>query len=290
MATIKQIRQRIKSARNIQQITRAMKLVSAAKFKKASEKVFNARPYYYRIHKLIEHLFSNTEMPLHPFLSNSSAGDHFKGHDILIVITADRGLAGSYNTNLLKKAYSFSERHESQPVIYPIGKKGAQFFKLEQYRVLDTYSISSSGPSLQDAKKICHEISDLFLNKNIGKIFIAYNKFYSALKQTPLVKQLLPIENNVEHDPQWSEYSFEPDAKSLLNHLLPKFLLADIYQALLEANASEHGARMTAMTGATDNANKMIEELSLVANRERQAKITKEILEVVSGAELLRSM
>ncbi len=288
MATLKQIKQRIRSAKNIQQITRAMKLVSAAKFKKATDRATGARPYHTRIHKLLEHLFRNTAMPNHMYLAGEDCKNEGLERTAIILITAERGLAGSYNTNVLKKTLAYAEDLPIKPVIIAVGKKGQQFFTKHGFEVKNTFIVPNTGPSLSFAQELTDYCSELFTSGNIDKIYVSYNKFISALRQVPDIIQLLPIEPTGEEDLTYSEYEFEPNAELLLDNLLPKYLLANVLQALLEANASEHGARMTAMTSATDNANTMIHDLTLLANRERQARITKEILEVVSGAEALR--
>lgn len=307
MATLKQIRGRIKAAKNIQQITRAMKLVAAARLKKATERALAARPYSEKLREVVGSLGSGGELPSHPLLEKKSG--HTYG---LILITAERGLCGSYNTNLNRTAANFIRDTEGACKIIAVGKKGSQFFGKRGYNVAHTHNPPSAGAGYEDAVEIARISQAMFESGEIAKLYICYSKFYSPIRQVPQVVQLLPIEPPAEgsqvarssgsqgsgsdnpntrtpehHAP--INYEFEPDAKSLVQTLLPRYFLALVLQAMLEATASEFGSRMTAMTSATDNAGKMIQSLTLKANRERQAAITKEILEVVGGAEALKS-
>lgn len=286
MATLKQIRGRIKAAKNIQQITRAMKLVAAARLKKATERALAARPYSEKLREVVGSLGSGGELPSHPLLEKKS-GDTYG----LILITAERGLCGSYNTNLNRTAANFIRDTEGACKIIAVGKKGSQFFGKRGYTVAHTHNPPSAGAGYEDAVEIARISQAMFESGEISKLFICYSKFYSPIRQVPQVVQLLPIEPPADSGSagQAINYEFEPDAKSLVQTLLPRYFLALVLQAMLEATASEFGSRMTAMTSATDNAGKMIQSLTLKANRERQAAITKEILEVVGGAEALKS-
>jgi F-type H+-transporting ATPase subunit gamma len=286
VATIKQIRQRIKTSKNIQQITRAMKLVAAARLKKAQEKAVDARAYSEEMHDLMLAISSGADMPEHPLLSRPKEIRSYG----LVLITADRGLAGSFNTNLLRTAQEFIKNQAGAPKLICIGKKGAQFFAKQDLEIIEQFSIASSGVKIQDAQKVTSLIRDKFEAHELDAVYVCYSKFQSAIRQTPQVIQLLPIVRPASSSDEKSSsisYQFEPDPKQLLESLLPRYLFTLVFQTLLESNASEHGARMTAMTSATDNAKKVIERLTLIANRERQAAITKEILEVVGGAEAL---
>ncbi len=285
MATLKQIRQRIKTARNIQQITRAMKLVAAARLRKATERVLEARPYSEKLRELMLSLSSAGDLPSHPLMENRPVKKV-----ALILITAERGLAGSYNTNLLRKAGDYLKAQTCEKCLITVGKKGNVFFSKRGYEVAFNLSVPSAGSRLEDAIEITRRARELYESGAVDAVFICYSKFYSAIRQVPQIVQLLPIEPPVvEGDAAKgsSAYLFEPDPGFLLNTLLPRYFLALVWQAMLESTASEHGSRMSAMTSATDNAGKMINTLTLKANRERQASITKEILEVVSGAEAL---
>lgn len=287
MATLKQLRQRIRTAKNIQQITRAMKLVAAARLKKAQDKVLEARPYSDKMREFMTSISGAGELPDHPLLEKRQVG-----RACLLLVTADRGLAGSYNTNLIRKAGDFLKSQAVPTDLVCVGKKGAQFFGKRGYTVLHQHSVPTAGARLEDAIEVTRVIRELFESGEVDAIYLCYSKFYSAIRQVPQIVQLLPIEPPGAEDGAHGvgkQYGFEPSPSELLNILLPKYVLTLVYQALLESTASEHGSRMSAMTSATDNAGKMIQRLTLIANRERQAGITKEILEVVGGAEALKN-
>jgi len=286
MATLKQLRQRIRAAKNIQQITRAMKLVAAARFKKATDRVLEARPYADKVKEFMGSLAGAGELPAHPLMEKRSGDDY-----CMILITAERGLAGSYNTNLIRRCQDFMAETPGNGSILAVGKKGSQFFGKRGYNVVQSFTLASAGATYQDALEIAAVAREMFESGQVDKIYVCYAKFYSAIRQTPTIVQLLPIEApEVDESAVGNtEFSFEPKAEALMDQLLPRYFMTLVWQALLEATASEFGSRMTAMTNATDNAGKMIQNLTLKANRERQAGITKEILEVVGGAEALKS-
>lgn len=285
MANLKQIRQRIKSAKNIQQITRAMKLVAAARLKKATDRVLEARPYSDKLREIMVSLSGAGELPEHPLMEKREVKKV-----ALIMIAADRGLAGSYNTNLLRKGGDFLRTIETEKVMLAVGRKANQFFSKRGINVIYAHTVPSAGARYDDALVLGEKVKELYTSGEVDAVYICYSKFYSAIRQVPQVVQLLPIEAPDVEDSQGStDYQFEPNADEVLNTLLPRYFMGLVWQALMEATASEHGARMSAMTSATDNAGKMIQQLTLKANRERQANITKEILEVVGGAEALKS-
>lgn len=287
MATLKQIRQRIRTSKNIQQITRAMKLVAAARLTRAKNRVEEARPYSEKMREFILSISGAGELPPHPLLERREVKSYG-----LILITADRGLAGSYNTALLRRASDFLKETVGDSRLLAIGKKGSQFFGKRNYNVVETISVPTSGARLQDAVEITDKARKMFESGEVDAIYLCYSKFYSPIRQEPQVVQILPIEPPASEETASTgnkEYSFEPGPSELLALLLPKYLLTVVWQSLLESAASEHGARMTAMSNATDNAGKMIAELTLTANRARQAGITKEILEIVGGAEALKN-
>ncbi len=283
MANLKQIRQRIKSAKNIQQITRAMKLVAAARLKKATDRVLEARPFSDKLREIMVSLSGAGELPEHPLMEKREVKKV-----ALIMIAADRGLAGSYNTNLLRKGGDFLRTIETEKVMLAVGRKANQFFSKRGINVIYAHTVPSAGARYDDALVLGEKVKELYTSGEVDAVYICYSKFYSAIRQVPQVVQLLPIEAPDVEDSQGStDYQFEPNADEVLNTLLPRYFMGLVWQALMEATASEHGARMSAMTSATDNAGKMIQQLTLKANRERQANITKEILEVVGGAEAL---
>lgn len=287
MATLKQIRARIKAAKNIQQITKAMKLVAAARLKKATDRVLEARPYADKMRDVMRSLSEAGELPPHPLMDRRIVKSA-----TLILITSDRGLAGAYNTSLLRRSSDFI-REAGYPVsLITVGKKGTTFFTKRKDNVVHTVTVPSSGARLSDATELAKVARERFESGETDAIFVCYAKFFSAIRQTPQIVQLLPIEAPAVDSSQSASgvpFIFEPSAEDLLATLLPRYFLTLVWQSLLEATASEFGARMTAMTSATDNAGKMITRLTLTANRERQASITKEILEVVGGAEALKS-
>ena len=285
MATLKQIRGRIRAAKNIQQITKAMKLVAAARLKKATDRVTEARPYADKLKDIMTSLASGGELPNHPLLQRRPVE-----RALYIVLTSDRGLAGAFNTSLLRLASDTLKRAEHGQVLVTYGKKATQFFTRRGFDVIDTLSAPSAGARLEDAVQVTRGARHMFETGEVDAVYVVYAKFISAIRQVPQVVQLLPIEAP-EGTPAGtgSELTFEPSPEAVLDVLLPRYFQTLVWQAMLESTASEFGARMTAMTGATDNAGKMIQNLTLTANRERQAAITKEILEVVGGAEALNN-
>lgn len=286
MATLKQIRGRIKAAKNIQQITKAMKLVAAARLKKATDRVLEARPYADKLREVMGSLSSAGELPSHPLMDKRVVRKVG-----LILLTSDRGLAGAFNTSLLRKASDFIKESPHEVSMYTVGKKGTTFFT-KRGGVVGSMSVPSSGARLQDATEVARISRELYESGEVDAVYVCYAKFFSAIRQVPQIVQLLPIEPPKASEAAKGpavEFEFDPSAEELLGTLLPRYFLTLVWQAMLESTASEFGARMTSMTSATDNAGKMIGSLTLKANRERQAAITKEILEVVGGAEALKN-
>jgi F-type H+-transporting ATPase subunit gamma len=286
MATLKQIRQRIRSAKNIRQITRAMKLVAAARLKKAQDRVLEARPYSEKMKEFMANIGGAGELPTHPLLQKRPVE-----RILVILVSSERGLAGSYNSNIIRKCTEFVKTSTAKVQIYAVGKKGNLFFGKRGYTMADSHTVGSAGATLEDAVAINKYATEAYESGAVDAVYLLYAKFISPIRQIPQAVQLLPIEPpKSEATPASAkrDYAYEPGPEELLGILLPKYTLTLTYQALSEATASEFGARMTAMTSATDAAGKMIESLTLKANRERQAAITKEILEVVGGAEALK--
>ncbi len=283
MATLKQIRARIKAAKNIQQITKAMKLVAAARLKKATDRVLEARPYADKLREVMGSLSAAGELPSHPLMDKRVVKKIG-----LIVLTSDRGLAGAFNTSLLRKSSDFIKEQPYDTAVYTVGKKGTTYFTKRNYNVVGSMSVPSSGARLQDAIEVARISRELYESGEVDAVYICYAKFFSAIRQVPQIVQLLPIEAPKGQVVGESvQFEFDPSPAELLGALLPRYFLTLVWQSMLESTASEFGARMTSMTSATDNAGKMIGSLTLKANRERQAAITKEILEVVGGAEAL---
>lgn len=283
MATLKQIRGRIRAAKNIQQITRAMKLVAAARFKRATDRVLEARPYSEKLREVMLSLSAAGELPAHPLLEQREEVKKA----VLILITSDRGLAGSYNTTLIRKATDWIKAQDFEVELLTVGKKGLQFFGKRGYKIGHSLMMPTAGAKLEDAVSVAKITRGLFEAGDVDAIYVCYAKFFSAIRQVPQIVQLLPIEAPVTETNASVEFIFEPAPEQLLDTLLPRYFQTLLWQSMLEATASEFGSRMTAMTSATDNAGKMIQGLTLKANRQRQAMITTEILEVVGGAEAL---
>ena len=284
MATLKQIRQRIRAAKNIQQITKAMKLVAAARLKKATDRVFEARPYAEKLKDIMTSMSASGSLPDHPLLTKREVKNV-----MVIVLTSDRGLAGGFNTSILRKATDFFKTIEGTPItMITYGKKANVFFGKRGYTVVDTYSAPSAGAMLTDAVSLARKAQEMFEAGEVDAVYIVYSKFFSAVRQVPQCVQLLPIEAPDASEAKGGEVEFEPSADVVLSILLPRYFQTLVWQSMLESTASEFGARMSAMTAATENAGKMINTLTLKANRERQASITTQILEVVGGAEALK--
>ena len=286
MATLKAIRKRIGSIRNTQQITNAMKMVSAAKLRRAQEAVLAARPYAEKMAALLQNLSARVAAEAHPLLT---AREEKKV--LLLLLTADRGLCGGYNSNLIRAAEGFlrSQRGEKEIQLAVVGRKGVDYFRRRKVEMAERYINIGSRPAEELAAELAEKLIARFLQGECDAVYLLYSRFRSALSQVPTMEKLVPVAaEKDEGEGQATEYLYEPGLEALLSSLLPKVVEVGIYRALLEASASEHGARMTAMDSATSNAAEMISTLTLQMNRARQASITKELLEVVSTAEALK--
>ena len=288
MATIRQLRQRRKVAQNIQQITKAMKMVAAARLKRAQDRVTAARPYAATMREMMTSLSGAVSSEVqHPLLAARTPQN--VGY---LIVTSDRGLAGSYNSAILRKATEILREYDKSRVkLYLAGRKGIQFFRRRGFNIAEEFTLNNTGVTFEEAKRITRAMWADFEAEKIDRLVIVYTKFSSAISQKPVDAQLLPIQPPSAEGaaPELDEdYIFEPSAEVLLDALLPRYVEGQVYQALLESVASEHGARMTAMSSATDNAAKMIGTLTLFINRARQAGITREISEIVGGAEALK--
>lgn len=257
-------------------------MVAAAKLRRNQEKAEAARPYADKIQEVIASIASGTTGSKHPMLQNRPVKK--TGY---IVITSDRGLAGGYNANMLRKVVTtISEKHKSKDEygIFVIGRKGRDFFSKRNYPLLEEVTGLPASPAFADIKKIAGAAVQMFANEQIDELYLCYNKFQSAISQIPTVKQLLPLEAPESNTVRTINYEYEPSSEEVLADLLPKYAETLVYSALLEAKASEEGSRMTAMGNATDNATDMINRYTLIYNRARQAAITQEISEIVAGA------
>jgi F-type H+-transporting ATPase subunit gamma len=286
MATLKVIRKRIGSIRNTQQITKAMKMVSAAKLRRAQEAAVEARPYAEKMTDLFKNLAARVSREAHPLL-----GMRDEKRIDLLLLTSDRGLCGGYNANLIRAAEAFIRREgagkELQLVF--VGRKGADHFRRREATIADRYINILAVAAEELAGEIAEKAIARFIRGETDAVYILYSRFRSALSQIPTLEKLLPVSvSETEKPEQLVDYLIEPSVEALLASLLPKVVQVAIYRALLEATASEHGARMTAMDSATTNAAKMMDALTLQMNRARQASITRELLEIVGTAEALK--
>jgi len=284
MANLKEIRSRISSVGSTMQITSAMKMVSAAKLKRAQDAVTQMRPYANKLTELLVNLSSTLD---------SSEGIYSENRELkkvlLITITSNRGLCGGFNANIIKKAKSLieGEYKKIETDIISIGKKSTQHFEKNGYNVISSHDLLYSDLTFENTSEIAQIIMDSFTNNEYDKIVLLYNQFKNAATQIVMNEQFLPIESPEETEPTVGDYIFEPNQKDIVEELIPKSLKTQLFKAVLDSHASEHGARMTAMHKATDNAGDLRKELTLQYNKARQAAITGEILEIVGGAEAL---
>jgi F-type H+-transporting ATPase subunit gamma len=280
--SLKHTRKRISSVRSTQQITKAMKMVSAAKLRRAQEAAEKARPYGTRLNELLASVAAVAGEGAHPFLEPGAALP-----TEVVVITSDRGLCGGYNTNLIKAAEVFLRSEEGRnATIVCCGRRGYDYFR-RHYAERITAKYINRPFDLAMAREVAAEAARRFRAGEVGSVHVVSSKFRSAISQSPQVQRLLPLEKAPAAESS-VEYVYEPAAAAILGTLLERYVDTKIFQALLEANASEHGARMTAMDSATRNASEMIGRLTLQMNRARQATITTELMEIVGGAEALK--
>ncbi len=293
MASLRDIRKRIRSVKNTQQITKAMKMVSAAKLRRAQDAIIAARPYAQMLDQVIGELAARSEGLAHPLLQSRPA----KRAEV-VLLTSDRGLAGGFNSNVIRRAQRFlneEARAYESVELSTIGRKGNEFFKRRSVNIRRDYAGLYSKVSYRTAADMAQELTSRYQNEQVDAVFLIYNEFLSAISQKVSVVQLLPF---VSFGPAEAEgasgagamvdFKYEPSREAVLNQLVPQALAIKVYRALLESVASEHGARMSAMENATSNASDMIGSLTLFYNRTRQAVITKELMEIVSGAEALK--
>jgi F-type H+-transporting ATPase subunit gamma len=288
MANLKDIKKRISSVRNTQQITKAMKMVAAARFRKAHQAVVAARPYSDKMHEVLSSLAQREDRKVHPLLVERG-----KGSALVVVLTSDRGLCGGFNHNVAKAAARFIDQRQEGFERYEtlvIGRKGKEYFTAHVAApVVKAYEGVTSQASYGVASLLGQEVVAGYGEGRYDGVFLVYNAFRSAISQEVTVDQLLPIvPREVEEGEVVVSYLYEPQRTEVLSSLLPKHVEVQIYRAFVESLASEHGARMSAMDSATSNASDMISALTLQYNRARQAVITKELVEIISGAESIR--
>jgi F-type H+-transporting ATPase subunit gamma len=287
MASLKSIKKRIVSVKNTRQITKAMKMVSAAKLRRAQENVVAARPYAKKLSEVLQNLAANLEGDLHPLLEKREAKKL-----LLIVLTSDRGLCGGFNTNLCKAADRYiKEKKDSyeQISVMTIGRKGYEYLR-SRFTVYKSFSNVLAKPNYQTAAMLAQEVIDGFVAEEYDQVELLYNSFRTVMTQDITFQQMLPIlpEDKGLSDEAPVEFIYEPSVGELLAEILPKNIEVQIFKAMLETVAGEHGARMTAMDSASKNANEMIGKLTLQYNRARQAAITTELMEIISGSESIK--
>lgn len=290
MATLRDIKRRITGVKSTQQITKAMKMVAASRLRKATENVLNARPYAKNIKNLLSHLITEEDKLTNPLLTERKVNTV-----AVVIVSADRGLCGGFNQNVIKETTKYIDEEIKanglNHLLFCIGKKGADFFIKRDYNIGNTYSGIFSSLNYTTAQQIVQELLTKYYDNTVDKIVIIFNEFKSVIQQKVVVEQFLPIPVDSyanDHQPVDHNYIYEPDQKSIFNFLIPKHLKGQMWRILLESTAAEFAAKMTAMDNATTNAKELIRTLNLTYNKERQAAITKEILEIVSGANALR--
>jgi F-type H+-transporting ATPase subunit gamma len=282
MPSLIDIRRRIRSVKNTQQITKAMKMVSAAKLRRAQDRVIAARPYGSMLRKVLGNVAAavahDENAGRNPLLAQRP-----EERILLVLVTSDKGLAGAFNTNLIKAAQRFiAERKDAAVSMVLIGRKGRDFFRKRGAKVVSDYINMAGKLVYADVAAIAGKVMELYRDEEIDAVYLIYNEFKSVVAQTQITSRVLPIELPQQTNPP--DYIFEQSPIDMLDALLPRYVETEFYRAVAESTAAEHAARMTAMEAATSNAGEMIDKLTLYMNRVRQASITKEIIEVVSGA------
>ncbi|MBW2039463.1 MAG: ATP synthase F1 subunit gamma [Deltaproteobacteria bacterium] len=287
MLTLKALHRRITSIKSTQHITRAMKMVAAARLRRAQERIIEARPYADKMREVLQSLSLRTDPGAHPLLVRRE----MKKVE-LVVITTDRGLCGSFNQNIFRRVERFFRENRqlyAEISLTLVGRKGLDYSRRRGVPIIRDYVDRFREIDYQAAAVIGKDVVEDYIGEAVDGVFLVYNEFRSPLVQWVMVKDLLPIEPlEVEPDYYPVEYIYEPSADVILSELLPRYVEVQIYRALLESMAGEHGARMTAMDAATENAQEMIEKLTLMYNKARQSAITKEMMEIVAGAEALK--
>jgi F-type H+-transporting ATPase subunit gamma len=292
MANLKEIRTRILSVKSTRQITNAMKMVSAAKLRKAQDNIMHIRPYTNKLNDIINDLDTN----LITYKENIFFKERKPGKVLVVVVTSNRGLCGTFNSNVVKRTMQIadekyrSENNNENLDIIAIGKKGRDLLKSKKYNVIESYTDIFDNLNFSNTLPIAQKIIENFVNNKYSTIEIIYNQFKNAAVQILMEEQFLPFvykEKTMDRFESTIDYILEPGKEYIIEEIIPKSLQIQFYRILLDSHASEHGARMTAMHKATDNATELIRELQLEYNKARQASITKEILEIVGGAEAL---
>ena len=287
MANLKEIKRRIQSVKNTQQITKAMKLVAASKLRKAQQAILDARPYAIKMMDVINHLAARCNSDLHPLLD-----DREGKRTLLLIITSDKGLCGGFNGSIIRKTAQYlKDNDQNENSLIVAGKKGNDIFSNRPVTIVEDLVGWTKDFDYLKAQAIGGNLATMFSENKIDKVLVIYNEFKSVMQQEVIVEQLLPVvpeKMEQDKDSVTVDYIYEPDEETILNELLKRYIAVEVYRAFLESSASEHGARMTAMDSASRNAGEMIDGLTLTYNKARQAYITKELIEIVNGAEALK--
>ena len=287
MANLKEIRNRISSVGSTMQITSAMKMVSAAKLKRAQDAILQMRPYANKLTELLVNLSSS--------LDSSDGGDFSSEREIsnvlLVPITSNRGLCGGFNANIIKQTLNLirNDYAGKDVSILSIGKKSSEYFRNNNYNVISSHDEIFADLTYDNIAKISEDVMQSFLDLKYDKVVLIYNQFKNAATQNVMSENFLPVQSPNDENASIGDYIFEPEKKEIIQQLIPKSLKTQMFKAVLDSHASEHGARMTAMHKATDNASELKKDLTLSYNKARQAAITAEILEIVGGAEALNN-
>jgi F-type H+-transporting ATPase subunit gamma len=287
MATLRDIRRRIRSVESTQKITRAMKLVAAAKLRRAQERIVAARPYAVKMSELMSNLVVRAEADRHALLARRTGG-----RKRLVVVTADKGLCGAFNSNILRASIAFlREAGDAELTLVVVGRKARDFYRRRQWTVKSEMLGFFDRLAYSHAQELAGQLMEAYLDQEVDEVHLMYNEFRSVAVQRATRVQLLPIEPGVETEGGAAatvDYIYEPSPDAILASLLPRHVTTQVFRALMESVAGEYGARMTAMEAATKNAKEMIDVLTIQYNKARQERITKELLDIVGGAEALR--
>jgi len=288
MPSLLDLRRRIRSVKNTQQITRAMKIVSAARLRRAQDRVTASRPYSKGFGEVLEQIAASVRGAEANGFEHPLLEERPESRILVFVVTSDRGLCGAYNANLIKSARRFIDDQAKAGIsvdLHTVGRKGDEFFRKRSYPIRDAHIQFLAHMTYLQVEEMAHQLVDFYATGDYDAVYLLYTEFRSAASHQSVQKKLLPISLPAEGEP--TEYLFDQPATELLATMLNQYVVLSLYQSLLEANASEHGARMTAMDSATRNASDMIQKLTMRLNRVRQASITTELIEVVSGAQAL---
>ncbi|MBS1271298.1 MAG: ATP synthase gamma chain, sodium ion specific [Candidatus Marinimicrobia bacterium] len=285
MATLREVKNRIGSVKNIRQVTRAMKMVAAAKLQKAQQAIEQARPYAFKINNVLRQLLPQIDRSINPLLEVRE-----QKHIGLVIVTADRGLCGAFNSRIIRQAEQEIEKYDPEQIkLICIGKKGLNYFRKRDYDIIGEYTEFFKDLTFSNATSIVDVVTELYISHGLDRVDVLYNEFKNVIQQGVVVEQFLPLvvqdEDEIE---DLDEFMFEPNQEDIVNSLVPQHLNVQMWRMLLESNAAERGARRTAMDNATSNAEDMIEDLQRQYNKARQAAITKEISEIVGGAEAMK--